>query len=288
MLATANQQLAAAGLNAAGITMPELTADNYAAALDAVLAQLDPEALTAQATEQARTKVQAAVEKQESTVRKAVEQAVEAKVLEGVLAQAGMTMTAEDYQKAVSAGKVTHEQSQQISKAVEQMMGTDDVKAQLEAAVTDQINALVEQNLASDDVQAQIKEAIAPAQAAYDSLKSLKDQLDSVNTFVTGLATYTAGVAQAASGSTELHSGATQLSDGATQLSDGVVELDSGLAELKAKLTDKGLDLLSGDVQKALDILDATESQLASELSYDLVADDMSHDLLYVIRTQMK
>lgn len=166
--------------------MPELTADNYAAALDAVLAQLDPEALTAQAIEQARTKVQAAVEKQESAVRKAVEQAVEAKVLEGVLAQAGMTMTAEDYQKAVSAGKVTHEQSQQISKAVEQMMGTDDVKAQLEAAVTDQINALVEQNLASDDVQAQIKEAIAPAQAAYDSLKSLKDQLDSVNTFVTG------------------------------------------------------------------------------------------------------
>ena len=69
---------------------------------------------------------------------------------------------------------------------------------------------------------------------------------------------------------------------------DGVVELDSGLAELKAKLTDKGLDLLSGDVQKALDILDATESQLASELSYDLVADGMSHDLLYVIRTQMK
>lgn len=127
--------------------MPELTADNYAAALDAVLAQLDPEALTAQAIEQARTKVQAAVEKQESAVRKAVEQAVEAKVLEGVLAQAGMTMTAEDYQKAVSAGKVTHEQSQQISKAVEQMMGTDDVKAQLEAAVTDQINALVEQNL---------------------------------------------------------------------------------------------------------------------------------------------
>lgn len=288
VLTTANQQLAAAGLDAAGITMPELTADNYAAALDTVLAQLDPEALTAQATEQARTKVQAAVEKQESAVRKAVEQAVEAKVLEGVLAQAGMTMTAEDYQNAVSAGKVTHEQSQQISKAVEQMMGTDDVKAQLEAAVTDQINALVEQNLASDDVQAQIKEAIAPAQAAYDSLKSLKDQLDSVNTFVTGLATYTAGVAQAASGSTELHSGATQLSDGATQLSDGVVELDSGLAELKAKLTDKGLDLLSGDVQKALDILDATESQLASELSYDLVADGMSHDLLYIIRTQMK
>ena len=39
VLDTANQKLAAAGLDAAGITLPELTAENYAAALDSALAQ---------------------------------------------------------------------------------------------------------------------------------------------------------------------------------------------------------------------------------------------------------
>ena len=287
VLATANQQLAAAGLDAAGITIPELTAENYATVLDAVLAQLDPETLTAQATEQARAQVQAAVEKQEAQVRKAVEQAVQAKVLEGVLAQAGLSMTAEEYQQAVTAGKVTHEQAQQISKTVEQMMTTDEVKAQLEAAVTEQINALVEQNLASDEVQSQIKTAIAPAQTAYDSLKALKDQLDSVNTFVTGVASYTAGVSQAAEGAAQLSAGAVTLSEGTAQLSEGAVTLNDSLAELKTKLTEKGLELLSGDVQKALDILDATQAQMEGELSYDLVAEGMEHDLVYIIRTDL-
>ena len=72
-------------------------------------------------------------------------------------------MTAEDYGKAVEAGQVTHEQAQQISAAVEQMMNSDDVKAKLEAAVAEQIDALVEQNLADESVQKQLEEAIAPA-----------------------------------------------------------------------------------------------------------------------------
>ncbi|MBP3719726.1 MAG: hypothetical protein J6J41_00170, partial [Clostridia bacterium] len=42
VLDSANQQLAAAGLDAAGIKLPELTAENYADVLDGVLAQLNP------------------------------------------------------------------------------------------------------------------------------------------------------------------------------------------------------------------------------------------------------
>ena len=42
VLDSANQQLAAAGLEAAGIKLPELTAENYADVLDGVLAQLNP------------------------------------------------------------------------------------------------------------------------------------------------------------------------------------------------------------------------------------------------------
>ena len=68
----------------------------------------------------------------------------------------------------------------------------------------------------------------------------------------------------------------------------GMTELSDGLAELKAKLTEKGLDLLSGDVQKALDLFDNLESQMANAPSFDLVADGMAHDMLLIIRTDLQ
>ena len=287
VLATANQQLAAAGLDAAGITLPELTSENYADVLDAALAQLNPETLLETAKETARAQVKAEVMKQEKAVREAVSQTVKAQVLEGVLAQSGLSMTAEDYGKAVEAGQVTHEQAQQISAAVEQMMNSDDVKAKLEAAVAEQIDALVEQNLADESVQKQLEEAIAPAKAGYDALNSLKTQLDSVHTFVTGLSSYTDGVSQAAQGATTLHVGSTQLSDGAVQLSDGTAQLADGLDALKQTLNADVLPLLNGDVQKALDVFENTKNQLAAEVSFDLIDDGMAHDMVYIIRTDL-
>ena len=287
VLATANQQLAAAGLDAAGITLPELTSTNYADVLDAALAQLDPETLLATAQDAAREQVKAKVMKQEKAVREGVTQAVQAQVLESVLAQSGLTMTAEDYSKAVSAGQVTHEQAQQISAAIEQLMGSDDIQAKLEAAVAEQIDALVEQNVADESVQKQLEEAIAPAKAGYEALASLKTQLDSVNTFVTGLSSYTDGVSQAAQGAAALHDGSTQLADGASQLSDGTAQLADGLNELKQTLSADVLPLLNGDVQKALDVFENTKNQLSSDASFDLVSNDMSHDVVYIIRSDL-
>ena len=225
--------------------------------------------------------------KQEKTVREAVSQAVKAQVLEGVLVQSGLSMTAEDYGKAVEAGQVTHEQARQISAAVEQMMNSDDVKAKLEAAVAEQIDALVEQNLADESVQKQLEEAIAPAKAGYDALNSLKTQLDSVHTFVTGLTSYTDGVSQAAQGAATLHTGSTQLSDGAAQLSDGTAQLADGLDALKQTLNADVLPLLNGDVQKALDVFENTKNQFAAEVSFDLIDDGMAHDIVYIIRTDL-
>ena len=287
VLATANQQLAAAGLDAAGITLPELTSTNYADVLDAALAQLDPETLLATAQDAAREQVKAEVMKQEKAVREGVTQAVQAQVLEGVLAQSGLTMTAEDYSKAVSAGQVTHEQAQQISAAIEQLMGSDDIQAKLEAAVAEQIDALVEQNVADESVQKQLEEAIAPAKAGYEALASLKTQLDSVNTFVTGLSSYTDSVSQAAQGAAALHDGSTQLVNGASQLSDGTAQLADGLNELKQTLSADVLPLLNGDVQKVLDVFENTKNQLSSDASFDLVSNDMSHDVVYIIRSDL-
>ena len=379
VLDTANTQLAAAGLDALSIEVPTLTASNYAAVLDDLIAQLDPavidkiiealakeqvrqavaaqeDTIRAAVTQAVQAQVQDAVQAQEDTIRAGVTQAVQAQVLEGVLAQAGLNMTAQQYQDAVAAGKVTAAQQKQISATVDQMMASDDIKAKIEAsvteqenqlvaqnmasgdikakiesAVTEQENQLIAQNMASDDIKAKIESAVAEQEdklveenfasadvqakleaavteqidklveenyasedvqntvaekkatiaAAVDSLKHLKEQLASVETFVNGLKAYTDGVAQAGNG-------ASQLYDGANTLSGGMTELSDGLAELKAKLTEEGLDLLSGDVQKALDLFDNLESQMANVPSFDLVADGMAHDMLLIIRTDLQ
>lgn len=287
VLDVANAQLAAAGLEAAGVTLPALTAENYAAVLQAAMDQLDPEALTAMAAEAAREQVRAQVMQQEGAVREAVTQAVEAQVLEKVLAAAGMPMAAQDYAAAAEAGQVEGTQAQQISAAVEQMMATDEVKAMLEAAVQAQIDQLVEDNVASEAVQRQIAESIAQAETAREALSALKGQLDTVAAFVTGLGDYTDGVAQAAAGATALHTGSTQLSEGAVQLKDGTAALADGLDSMKGMLTGDVLNLLTGDVQAALDAFDATRAQLDGGRSYDLVAEGMAHSLLFLIRTDM-
>lgn len=377
VLDTANTQLTAAGLDALSIEVPTLTASNYAAVLDDLIAQLDPavidktiedlakaqvretvmvqedkvreavtevvrgqvrdavvaqeETIRAAVTDAVKEQVRQAVAAQEDTIRAAVTQAVQAQVLEGVLAQAGLNMTAQQYQDAVAAGQVPDAQQKQISAAVDQMMASDDIKAKIEAAVTEQENQLIAQNMASDDIKAKIESAVAEQEdklveenfasadvqakleaavteqidklveenyasadvqntvrekkatiaAAVDSLKRLKEQLASVETFVNGLKAYTDGVAQAGDG-------ASQLYDGANTLSGGMTELSNGLAELKAKLTEEGLDLLSGDVQKALDLFDNLESQMANVPSFDLVADGMAHDMLLIIRTDLQ
>lgn len=402
VLDTANTQLAAVGLDALSIEVPALTASNYAAVLDDLIAQLDPavidktiedlakaqvreavmaqedkvreavtevvrgqvrdavaaqeETIRAAVTDVVKEQVRQAVAAQEDTIRAAVTQAVQAQVLEGVLAQAGLNMTAQQYQDAVAAGQVPDAQQKQISAAVDQMMASDDIKAKIEASVTEQENQLVAQNMASDDIKAKIESAAteqenqliaqnmasgdiktkiesavaeqenqlleenfasadvqakleaavteqidklveenyasadvqntvrekkATIAAAVDSLKRLKEQLASVETFVNGLKAYTDGVAQAGNG-------ASQLYDGANTLSGGMTELSDGLAELKAKLTEEGLDLLSGDVQKALDLFDNLESQMANVPSFDLVADGMEHDMLLIIRTDLQ
>ena len=59
ILSSANAQLSASGLDAAGIEIPELTAENYAEVLDAVLLQLNPETLRASAQAQVETTVRA-------------------------------------------------------------------------------------------------------------------------------------------------------------------------------------------------------------------------------------
>ena len=233
ILSSANAQLSASGLDAAGIEIPELTAENYAAVLDAVLLQLNPETLRASAQAQVETTVRAKVEANADQVRSAVETAVQDKVLAAVLQSAGQNMTSEQYAQAVQAGLVSSEQAAAITAAVEQQMATEEVKAQIDAAVQQQIEQLIQDNtaayLSSDET---VAAQLSAAQAAYESLTALKAQLDQINTFVTGLKTYTDGVSQAAAGASQLHTGLTQLNAGAATLSTGAAALSTGAASL--------------------------------------------------------
>ena len=324
ILSSANAQLSASGLDAAGIEIPELTAENYAAVLDAVLLQLNPETLRASAQAQVETAVRAQVEANADQVRSAVETAVQDKVLAAVLQSAGQNMTSEQYAQAVQAGLVSSEQAAAITAAVEQQMATEEVKAQIDAAVQQQIEQLIQDNtaayLSSDET---IAAQLSAAQAAYESLTALKAQLDQINTFVTGLKTYTDGVSQAAAGASQLHTGLTQLnagaatlstgaaalstgaaslSEGADSLYDGTVELKDGAAALhtdgtqkfKDTLTDaekeaaeKLLPYVTDDLPKALRIFEETRDN-AQNSGYDLRPENMKTVTVYIIRTDLQ
>ena len=316
VLDTANQQLAAAGLDAAGITLPALTADNYAAVLDGVLAQLDPDTLKEAASAQVEAAVRPQVEANADQVRSAVEAAVQQKVLEAVLQAAGQNMTAEQYTQAAEAGKVPEDQAAMISAAVEQQMTSDEVKAQIEENVSAQIEQLVQQNvesyLASDETAAA---KLAAAQTAYDSLSALKAQLDQVHTFVTGLQAYTDGASQAAAGAAQLHTGLTQLntgaaslSDGASTLSTGAAALDNGASELSTgaialkdgmhtmkdtiagaekEAAEKLLPYVESDLTDALRIFEETRDSVRNS-GYDLRPEGMKAVTVYIIRTDLQ
>ena len=272
--------LAQTGLN--------MTAQQYQ---DAVAAGQVPDAQQKQisaavdqmmASDDIKAKIEASVAEQENQLvaQNMASDDIQAKIESAVTEQENQLIAQNMASDDIKA-KIESAVAEQEDKLVEENFASADVQAKLEAAVTEQIDKLVEENYASEDVQNTVAEKKATIAAAVDSLKRLKEQLASVETFVHGLKAYTDGVAQAGDG-------ASQLYDGANTLSDGMTELSDGLAELKAKLTEEGLDLLNGDVQKALDLFDNLESQMANVPSFDLVADGMAHDMLLIIRTDLQ
>lgn len=288
ILAAANEQLSAAGLEQAGIVLPTLTTDNYAQVLEAAIAQLAPDTLRASALESASNQVREAVLQQEETIRAAVQQVLEAKALESVLTASGMPMTAEAYGEAVKAGQITQEQAEQIAAAMGELMGSEEAATQLEMAFAQQVEVLVEEQLSSEAVQSQLEAALAPGYAAWQALSALKEQLDGVSAFVSGLSAYTDGVSQAAEGAARLHSGLETLCGGASQLYQGAVTLDTALVTARDEATAQALALLEGNVQQVLVMLEKTMAQADGSVSYDLIPDGMAHDLLVIIRTDFK
>lgn len=253
LLAEANRQLQAAGLS-----LPALTADNYSDVLSGALAQMGDS--SAYAEQIARQQVAQAVEPHRDEIRQtvtaAVKQEVATQVDEAVKAQvwqqvlAGAELTQAQYDAGVSAGVIGKQQQAQLQNALKQATAGSEVQSRREAALQEQmasqevqalidqkteeqIALLVEQNMAAPEVQSQIQAGAAQADAGAASIRVLKEQLDSYAQFYNGLMTYTGGVAQAAQGAAALKDGADRVQAGAAALKDGAGRLNEGLLSLK-------------------------------------------------------
>lgn len=244
LLSTADTQIAAAGL-----TADKLTIENYAKVLSGIVSSLDEDTVRQKAEEMARDSVTTTVRSQEELITAGVTSAVRAQVLEGVLAGAGMSMTAEQYAAAVEAGSIDADKQAQINGAVEQQMNSDGIASTIATKTEEQIESLIETNMQSEPVQAQIEQAVESAKAGAASIDSLKKQLDSFNEFYQGIIQYTAGVDQASGGAYQLSEGSDKLAGGTKDLKKGTKQLKKGTADLKkgtSQLADGSLTLYNG------------------------------------------
>ena len=236
--------------------------------LDAAAEQLDPENLKAAAAAQVEEAVRPQVEANTDTIRKAVTEAVQGKVLEAVLQAAGLELSAEDYQAAVENGKVSDKQAEQIRTALKAQMESDEVQAQIEAALKEQVESLVKEHVAEYlEKDETVSARLAAAGAGHDSLVALKTQLDQVNTFVNGLKAYTDGAAKAAEGAEQLNGGMIQLKDGAEQVHTGAAQLAEGTSQLAA-----GMDTLAKgaeELKSGADTLHTNGTSVMKESIYE-------------------
>lgn len=275
---------ATAQINAAGISVPTLTVDNYADVLNNIIASLDGTAVynqalaqvsaavegnrslieqkvTAAVREQVEAQVTAAVHEQVST---GVTAAVREQVSEQVI-QTAAGMSKSDYEAAVSAGMVSQETQNDVSSAIEAQMQTDDVKALIETNTmakmeSDEIKAAVKANTdaqmqteavqktISDNVELQVKQAISENMASDEvqaKLTAASEGAKSIIALKTSLDSYNAFYL----GLLTYTGGVASAADGAATLASGAADLKNGTAQLKdgaAALYDGILQLKNG------------------------------------------
>lgn len=228
LLVTADTQIAASGLSA-----DKLTESNYSQVLDELIGSLGEENVKNLAYNTALETVSATVNSQSDVIREAVESNVRKQVTEGVLASAGYSMSAEQYDAAVAAGSIPDDVQAQISNAVSTQMSSSSIQGTIEAKTQEQIQSIIDTNMQSEEVQNQINAALDKAKAGQESLAALKGQLDSYNQFYQGLLAYTDGVDKANEGAKEILKGTYSLKDGSKSLNDGAGQLKSGSGSLK-------------------------------------------------------
>jgi len=260
---------ATAQINAAGISVPTLTIENYADTLNSVIASLDETAVynqalaqvtaaveenrplieqkvTAAVREQVEAQVAATVNKQITTsVTDAIKEQVSAQVIE---AATGMTQA--DYEAAVAAGRIPEEQQSAVAAAIEEQMATDQVQALIEANIaaqmdSDEIKAAIDVNTdtqmqseavkqtIAENVELQMNQAISEnmaSDAVQAQLSAASEGAKSIISLKSSLDSYNSFYL----GLLTYTNGVASAANGAATLSSGTSDLKSGTAQLKA------------------------------------------------------
>lgn len=177
-----------------------------------------------------------------------------------LVAQTVSNMTEEQKAQILNAAvaKLTDEQKEQILQGAVASL-TEEQKAEIR-------EAYIQQMMASDDVTSQINAAVATVSAAKQ-VSELKGQLDSYGVFYQGLVAYTDAVSSAAAGAKSLklnmdtlYSNTGKLKLSVDKLSDAVGELYDGTGEL----TDGTTEFVDKTSDMDTQISDEIDSMTAS------------------------
>lgn len=265
-------ETATAQIRAKGLTVPDLTIENYAEELNKLIKSLDETTVY----ENALTQVTAAVEKQRPLITQkvtaAVRQEVEAKVTAAVKTEATTAaqaqvaenvirtatgMTKKDYDAAVAAGQIPQAKQDAVNAAIQAQLSDPDVQKQINATVEAQmasetvkntIKAQTDAQMQTEKVQAaisqnvelQVKKAIAENMASDAVQKQLQAASEGSKTLIAlkaSLDDYNAfylGLLDYTAGVDEAAEGSNELYAGAGDLKDGTAELRAGAAKLYA------------------------------------------------------
>ena len=265
-------ETATAQIRAKGLTVPDLTIENYAEELNKLIKSLDETTVY----ENALTQVTAAVEKQRPLITQkvtaAVRQEVETKVTAAVkteattaaqaqvaenVIQTATRMTKKDYDAAVAAGQIPQATQDAVNAAIQAQLSDPDVQKQINATVEAQmasetvkntIKAQTDAQMRTEKVQAaisqnvelQVKKAIAENMASDEVQKQLQAASEGSKTLIAlkaSLDDYNAfylGLLDYTAGVDEAAEGSNELYAGAGDLKDGTAELRAGAAKLYA------------------------------------------------------
>lgn len=265
-------ETATAQIRAKGLTVPDLTIENYAEELNKLIKSLDETTVY----ENALTQVTAAVEKQRPLITQkvtaAVRQEVEAKVTAAVKTEATTAaqaqvaenvirtatgMTKKDYDAAVAAGQIPQATQDAVNAAIQAQLSDPNVQKQINATVEAQmasetvkntIKAQTDAQMQTEKVQAaisqnvelQVKKAIAENMASDAVQKQLQAASEGSKTLIAlkaSLDDYNAfylGLLDYTAGVDEAAEGSNELYAGAGDLKDGTAELRAGAAKLYA------------------------------------------------------
>lgn len=265
-------ETATAQIRAKGLTVPDLTIENYAEELNKLIKSLDETTVY----ENALTQVTDAVEKQRPLITQkvtaAVRQEVETKVTAAVkteattaaqaqvaenVIQTATGMTKKDYDAAVAAGQIPQATQDAVNAAIQAQLSDPDVQKRINAAVEAQmasetvkntIKAQTDAQMKTEKVQAtisqnvelQVKKAIAENMASDEVQKQLQAASEGSKTLIAlkaSLDDYNAfylGLLDYTAGVDEAAEGSDELYAGAGDLKDGTAELRAGAAKLYA------------------------------------------------------